>query len=164
MRRSFATCLSSCLAAAGACCAVPTEEVRALLRERGTERAAATAEAAAGRPAPAPNLGSASLRPLTSLVPGKSTLLQVFGGKTMVDKDAVRVLGLPPFHTTSLTCDGTLSYLGSQWRRSVACVGSVEVGGDIPAGDSASTFSHAPARTEPRRASQQPLTPVPRPQ
>lgn len=53
----------------------------------------------------------------------------------MVDRDAVRVLGQPPFHTTELTCGGDLSYLGSQWRRTVACVGSVEVAGDIPAGE-----------------------------
>jgi len=64
----------------------------------------------------------------------KSTLLQVLGGKTMVDRDAVRVLGQPPFHTTDLTCGGDLSYLGSQWRRTVACVGSVTVAGDISAG------------------------------
>ena len=66
---------------------------------------------------------------------GKSTLLQVLGGKTMVAPEAVRVLGLPPFHTTALTCDGTLSYLGSQWRRTVASVGhDVPLAGDIPAG------------------------------
>ena len=66
---------------------------------------------------------------------GKSTLLQVLGGKTMVDADAVRVLGMPPFHTTALTCSGDLSYLGSQWRRTVASVGhDVPLAGDIPAG------------------------------
>ena len=67
-------------------------------------------------------------------VAGKSTLLQVLGGKTMVDADAVRVLGLPPFHTTALTCDGELSYLGSQWRRTVASVGyDIALAGDVPA-------------------------------
>ena len=61
--------------------------------------------------------------------------MQVLGGKTMVDKDAVRVLGMPPFHTTELTCSGDLSYLGSQWRRTVASVGhDVPLAGDIPAG------------------------------
>ena len=53
----------------------------------------------------------------------------------MVDQDAVRVLGMPPFHTTELTCSGDLSYLGSQWRRTVASVGhDVPLAGDIPAG------------------------------
>lgn len=65
---------------------------------------------------------------------GKSTVLQIFGGKVMVDKDMVRVLGQPPFHTTTLTCGGDLSYLGSQWRRNVFAGYDVPVGGDIPAG------------------------------
>ncbi len=53
----------------------------------------------------------------------------------MVDQDAVRVLGLPPFHTTALTCGGDLSYLGSQWRRTVASVGyDIPLAGDVPAG------------------------------
>ena len=50
---------------------------------------------------------------------GKTTLLQVLAGKTMVDKDAVRVIGQPPFHDINLTCSGDLAYLGSQWRRNV---------------------------------------------
>jgi len=67
---------------------------------------------------------------------GKSTLLQVLGGKTMVDADAVHVLGVPPFHTPALTCSGDLSYLGSQWRRTVASAGyDIPIGGDIPAGE-----------------------------
>ena len=83
---------------------------------------------------------SLSLRPdaarsRTRSTAGKSTLLQVLGGKTMVDQDAVRVLGLPPFHTTALTCGGDLSYLGSQWRRTVASVGyDIPLAGDVPAG------------------------------
>ena len=53
----------------------------------------------------------------------------------MVDQDAVRVLGVAPFHTTALTCSGDLSYLGSQWRRTVASVGyDIPLAGDIPAG------------------------------
>jgi CCR4-NOT complex subunit CAF16 len=43
--------------------------------------------------------------------------------------------GLPPFHTTELTCSGDLSYLGSQWRRTVASVGyDIPLAGDVPAG------------------------------
>eukprot|EP00218_Dolichomastix_sp_CCMP3274_P010238 CAMPEP_0170134754 /NCGR_PEP_ID=MMETSP0033_2-20121228/2086_1 /TAXON_ID=195969 /ORGANISM="Dolichomastix tenuilepis, Strain CCMP3274" /LENGTH=306 /DNA_ID=CAMNT_0010370323 /DNA_START=41 /DNA_END=961 /DNA_ORIENTATION=+ len=66
---------------------------------------------------------------------GKTTLLQVLAGKTMVSKDAVRVLGRPPFHDTELTCGGDLSYLGSTWRRNVAFAGfDVPLAGDFPAG------------------------------
>ena len=43
---------------------------------------------------------------------GKTTLLQILAGKTMVDSDAVRVIGKPPFHDISLTCSGELGYLG----------------------------------------------------
>ena len=50
---------------------------------------------------------------------GKTTLLQILAGKTMVDSDAVRVIGKPPFHDISLTCSGELGYLGSQWRRNI---------------------------------------------
>ena len=50
---------------------------------------------------------------------GKSTLLQILAGKTMVDRDAVRVIGKPPFHEIELTCSGDLGYLGSQWRRTI---------------------------------------------
>lgn len=48
---------------------------------------------------------------------GKTTLLKVLGGQSMVPKDAVRVLGLPPFHTTSLISDGVLSYIGGTWSQ-----------------------------------------------
>lgn len=66
---------------------------------------------------------------------GKSSLLQVLGGKTLVDPDAVRVLGSPPFHDLQLTCGGALSYLGSHWRRTVASAGyDIPLGGDIQAG------------------------------
>jgi CCR4-NOT complex subunit CAF16 len=66
---------------------------------------------------------------------GQSSLLQLLAGKTMVDPDAVRVLGSPPFHTLHLTCDGELSYLGSHWRRTVASAGyDIPLGGDIAAG------------------------------
>mmetsp|Transcript_1901 Transcript_1901/g.2101 ORF Transcript_1901/g.2101 Transcript_1901/m.2101 type:complete len:305 (-) Transcript_1901:46-960(-) len=58
---------------------------------------------------------------------GKSTLLQVLAGKFMVSKDMISVYGQPPFHTTSLTCSGDLTYLGGSWKRDVAFVG-----GDVP--------------------------------
>ena len=50
---------------------------------------------------------------------GKTTMLQILAGKTMVSQDAVRVIGKPPFHDIQLTCSGDLSYLGAQWRRNI---------------------------------------------
>lgn len=41
---------------------------------------------------------------------GKTTLLRIIAGKHMVDRDAVRVLGRPAFHDTSLVAD--VEYLG----------------------------------------------------
>lgn len=65
---------------------------------------------------------------------GKTTLLRVLGGKHMVPKEAVRVLGQPPFHTTALTTNGLLSYIGGNWEREVAFAGySVPFAGDFPA-------------------------------
>eukprot|EP01023_Acetabularia_acetabulum_P007662 TRINITY_DN13373_c0_g1_i2.p1 TRINITY_DN13373_c0_g1~~TRINITY_DN13373_c0_g1_i2.p1 ORF type:complete len:296 (-),score=47.16 TRINITY_DN13373_c0_g1_i2:322-1209(-) len=67
---------------------------------------------------------------------GKTTLLQVLAGKYMVSKDMIRVLGRPPFHDMKLTCDGELSFLGSAWRRDVACAGhDIPLQGDIGAGE-----------------------------
>lgn len=54
---------------------------------------------------------------------GKTTLLKVLGGKHMVPKDAVTVLGQPPFHSTSLTASGKLAYLGGEWERDIAFAG-----------------------------------------
>ncbi|CAG9465071.1 unnamed protein product [Pedinophyceae sp. YPF-701] len=66
---------------------------------------------------------------------GKTTLLQILAGKYMVGEDVIRVIGRPPFHDLALTCDGDLSYLGSQWRRDIATAGSdVALQGDIAAG------------------------------
>lgn len=66
---------------------------------------------------------------------GKTTLLSILAGKCMVSKDAVQVLGRPPFHDTDLTCNGDLSFLGSQWRRNVSFAGyDVPLQGDFPAG------------------------------
>ena len=65
---------------------------------------------------------------------GKTTVLHVIAGKTMVGEDAVRVLGRPPFHDIKLTCDGELSYLGAQWRRNIGSAGAdVPLQGDISA-------------------------------
>ena len=36
----------------------------------------------------------------------QTTLLKIIGGKHMVDKDCIRVLGRPPFHDTNLTVSG----------------------------------------------------------
>jgi len=65
---------------------------------------------------------------------GKTTVLHVIAGKTMVGEDEVRVLGRPPFHDIKLTCDGELSYLGAQWRRNIGSAGAdVPLQGDISA-------------------------------
>lgn len=65
---------------------------------------------------------------------GKTTVLHVIAGKTMVSEDEVRVLGRPPFHDIALTCDGELSYLGAQWRRNIGSAGAdVPLQGDISA-------------------------------
>ena len=54
---------------------------------------------------------------------GKTTLLKILGGKHMVPKAAVRVLGVPPFHDTELSASGRLSYLGGNWDRDIAFAG-----------------------------------------
>lgn len=61
------------------------------------------------------------------LLAGKSTLLQILGGKYMVGQDVVRILGRPAFHDLLLTSSGDLGYLGAQWRRDAGCAGS-----DVP--------------------------------
>ena len=55
---------------------------------------------------------------------GKSTLLQVLAGKYMVPEESVRILGRPPFHDLDLTSHGTLSYLGSAWRKEASTAGN----------------------------------------
>jgi CCR4-NOT complex subunit CAF16 len=66
---------------------------------------------------------------------GKTTLLQLLAGKFMVNQDSIRILGRPAFHDIALTSQGTLSYLGPQWRRDIAFAGSdVPMQGDISAG------------------------------
>ena len=65
---------------------------------------------------------------------GKTTVLHVMAGKTMVGEDTVRVLGRPPFHDIALTCGGELSHLGAQWRRHIGSAGAdVPLQGDISA-------------------------------
>ena len=54
---------------------------------------------------------------------GKTTLLKILGGKHIVPKSAVTVLGQPPFHDTDLTASGRLSYLGGNWDRDIAFAG-----------------------------------------
>lgn len=88
---------------------------------------------------------------------GKSTLLQILAGKHLVGEGAVRVLGRSAFHDIvslqaaqspisrglrtllrkeqrsdlfilqALTAEGELSYLGPQWRRTIAFAGT-----DVP--------------------------------
>ena len=82
---------------------------------------------------------------------GKTTLLKVLGGQSMVPKDAVRVLGLPPFHTTGLISDGVLSYIGGTWSQDVAFAGySVPLTGDFPAGQMISSIGGVPAERKRR--------------
>lgn len=54
---------------------------------------------------------------------GKTTLLKILGGKHMVPKTAVTVLGQPPFHATGISADGRLAYLGGNWDRDIAFAG-----------------------------------------
>lgn len=76
---------------------------------------------------------------------GKTTLLRVLGGQSMVAKDAVRVLGVPPFHTTPLISDGVLSYIGGTWAQDVAFAGfSVPLTGDFPAGQMINSIGGVP--------------------
>jgi len=66
---------------------------------------------------------------------GKTTLLKILGGKHMVSKEAVTVLGRPVFHDVALTSSGQLSYIGGDWQRDVAFAGyNVPLAGDFPAG------------------------------
>jgi CCR4-NOT complex subunit CAF16 len=65
---------------------------------------------------------------------GKTTLLKILAGKHLVSEDEVRVLGQPPFHATSLTTSGLLSYIGGNWERDIAFAGySIPLAGDFPA-------------------------------
>lgn len=65
---------------------------------------------------------------------GKTTLLKIIGGKHMIPKDQVLVLGRPPFHDTVLTTSGDLSYVGGNWTRDIAFAGnSIPLTGDFPA-------------------------------
>eukprot|EP01025_Chloroclados_australasicus_P005718 TRINITY_DN11799_c0_g1_i3.p1 TRINITY_DN11799_c0_g1~~TRINITY_DN11799_c0_g1_i3.p1 ORF type:complete len:363 (-),score=48.50 TRINITY_DN11799_c0_g1_i3:1002-2090(-) len=65
---------------------------------------------------------------------GKTTLLKVLGGKHMVPKDEVKILGQPPFHATGLTTGGQLAYVGGNWERDIAFAGySIPLQGDFPA-------------------------------
>jgi CCR4-NOT complex subunit CAF16 len=65
---------------------------------------------------------------------GKTTLLKILAGKHMIEKGQVHILGQPPFHATSLTTSGALSYIGGNWERDIAFAGySVPLAGDFPA-------------------------------
>ncbi len=54
---------------------------------------------------------------------GKTTLLKILGGKHMVARDDVQVLGRPPFHDTNLSVSGDLAYVGGNWTRDIAFAG-----------------------------------------
>lgn len=59
----------------------------------------------------------------------------------MVPETAVRVLGQPPFHATSLTADGRLAYLGGNWERDIAFAGY-----SVPLQVPLFTLVHSPAK------------------
>ena len=54
---------------------------------------------------------------------GKTTLLKIMGGKHMVPRGKVLILGREAFYDTSLTSSGDLSYIGGNWQRDVAFAG-----------------------------------------
>lgn len=65
---------------------------------------------------------------------GKTTLLKILGGKHMVARECVNVLGRPPFHDTALTSCADLSYVGGNWTRDIAFAGmAIPLTGDFPA-------------------------------
>jgi len=67
---------------------------------------------------------------------GKTTLLRVLGGKHLVPRGSVSILGGSPFHDTGLASSGSLSYLGGNWERDVAFAGfSVPLAADFGAGE-----------------------------
>lgn len=88
---------------------------------------------------------------------GKTTLLKTLGGKHMVPKESLRILGQPPFHTTHLTTSGALSYIGGNWERDVAFAGyAVPLAGDFPASQMLDSIPHVdPARKKHLQALQQ---------
>jgi len=103
-------------------------------RRGGIEKGRARRERASARVAASPAAFFSNLCLLPS--PGKSTLLQLLAGHCMVPLEAIRVLGRPAFHDTSLTSSGALAYLGSAWRKDVACAGyGVPCAADLPAGE-----------------------------
>lgn len=55
---------------------------------------------------------------------GKTTLLKIIAGKHMVGRDQVVVLGGSPFHDTTLTTSGQLTYVGGNWTRDIAFAGT----------------------------------------
>ncbi len=67
----------------------------------------------------------------------------MLGGKHMVGEGAVRVLGASPFHDTSLTASGRLSYLGGNWERDIAFAGySIPLQAPRPACCMPARFAH----------------------
>ncbi|GBG80147.1 hypothetical protein CBR_g30515 [Chara braunii] len=65
---------------------------------------------------------------------GKTTILRILAGKHMVGgTDVVQILSRPAFHDTSLVCDGTLSYLGGSWSKTIGGAGDIPLQGDFSA-------------------------------
>ncbi|CEM14107.1 unnamed protein product [Vitrella brassicaformis CCMP3155] len=62
---------------------------------------------------------------------GKSTLLRLLGGKNMVPRSSIEILGGSPFHDREV--EARVSYLGGNWVRDVAFCGyGVAYQGDFP--------------------------------
>jgi len=76
---------------------------------------------------------------------GKTTLLKLLGGKSMVPRGSVEVLGYSAFHDTELNT--MLSLLSGDWTRQVACVGNgVPFQADFSVGFMANGFAEALVR------------------
>lgn len=76
---------------------------------------------------------------------GKTTLLKLLGGKHMLPRGAVSVLGHAAFHDTCLNT--MISMLSGDWTRQVACVGNgVPFQADFSVGFMAKSFEEALVR------------------
>lgn len=66
---------------------------------------------------------STASKPFLKISCRLSSAFKVLAGKYMVKKEEIRILDDSPFFDTRLLADGTLSYLGSAWRRNIASAG-----------------------------------------
>eukprot|EP00899_Mesostigma_viride_P006382 jgi/Mesvir1/15745/Mv03318-RA.1 len=82
---------------------------------------------------------------------GKTTLLRLIGGKHMVNRGSINIMGRSAFRDTQLVSGGELVYLGGEWRREIAFAGyDVPLTGDFSA-DRMLRSVTGPGVTEERR-------------